>query len=57
MLSPNLVLKEMGFALGLAIYIDTFFMRIFLNPSIIVIAKKWNWWPKGLEKPVRDQHS
>jgi len=49
MLSPNLVLKEMGFALGLAIYIDTFFMRIFLNPSIIVVAKKWNWWPKGLK--------
>jgi len=50
MLSPNLVLKQMGFALSFAIYIDTFFMRIFLNPSIIVVAKKWNWWPKGLER-------
>jgi RND superfamily putative drug exporter len=50
MLSPNLVLKEMGFALSLAIYIDTFFMRIFLNPSIIVLAKRWNWWPRGLKR-------
>ena len=55
MLSPNLVLKEMGFALSLAIYIDTFFMRIFLNPSIIVVAKKWNWWPKGLKRQAKDQ--
>ncbi len=55
MLSPNLVLKEMGFALSLAIFIDTFFMRIFLNPAIIVVAKKWNWWPKGLERQVKDQ--
>lgn len=48
MLSPNLVLKEIGFALSLSIFIDTFFMRIFLNPAIIVVAKKWNWWPRRL---------
>ena len=55
MLSPNLVLKQMGFALSLAIFIDTFFMRIFLNPSIIVVAKRWNWWPKGLKRLAKDQ--
>ncbi|MEM3387324.1 MAG: MMPL family transporter [Nitrososphaerales archaeon] len=48
MLSPNIVLKEMGFALSAAIFIDTFFMRLVFNPSIIVVAKKWNWWPRRL---------
>lgn len=53
MISPNIVLKEMGFALSAAIFIDTFFMRLIFNPSIIVVAKKWNWWPRRLAQKTQ----
>ena len=43
--STNLILVESGFTLSIAIIYDTFLVRIFLVPSIMMLLKKWNWWP------------
>ena len=44
MISSNLVLKVMGFSAFFAILLDAFIIRLFLVPSIMMIAGKWNWW-------------
>ena len=44
MLSRVLILREVGFAFSLAIFLDAFLVRVLLVPSIMVLMKKWNWW-------------
>lgn len=38
-------LIQMGFAIAFGILLDTFIVRPLLVPSIVLILKKWNWWP------------
>ncbi len=50
-LSPILILKTMGLAMAVAIFIDASVSRIMILPSAMRLAGKWNWWiPKWLDK-------
>ncbi len=38
-------IMQLGFAVALGTIIDTFVVRALLVPSIVVVLKRWNWWP------------
>ena len=44
MLSSNLLLKEMGFALSFSILIDALVVRTYLVPAVMSALGKWNWY-------------
>ena len=51
MLSSNMVLAELGFALGFAILVDATVVRMYLVPAIMSLLGKWNWYaPGGLQR-------
>jgi len=50
LISSVLMLREIGFALSLAVTLDAFIVRILLVPSIMVLMKKWNWWLPKIKK-------
>ena len=41
--------RQIGMTLALGILIDAFIIRIILVPAIMVIAGKWNWWPRKIK--------
>ncbi|MDH5403165.1 MAG: MMPL family transporter [Candidatus Heimdallarchaeota archaeon] len=50
-LSPMLILKTMGVAMAVAIFIDASISRIILLPAAMKLAGKWNFWlPNWLKK-------
>lgn len=50
-LSPILILKTMGLAMAVAIFIDASVSRVMILPAAMRLAGKWNWWiPKWLDK-------
>jgi RND superfamily putative drug exporter len=44
MISNMMMMKEFGFVLCLAIFLDATLMRLIVVPSIMVLMKKYNWW-------------
>ncbi len=51
LLIPNFpLLNEIGFAIGLGVLFDAFLIIPFFVPSIMLLAKKWNWWPSKLNR-------
>ncbi len=38
--------RQIGLTLMLGVLIDAFIIRIILVPAIMMIAGKWNWWPR-----------
>ncbi len=51
LLIPNFpLLNEIGFAIGLGVLFDAFLIIPFFVPSIMLLAKKWNWWPSRLSR-------
>ena len=46
-----LVIKEVGFALAVAVLIDALLVRVLLVPATMSLLGRWNWWsPKFLTK-------
>src|SRR5579863_4996382 len=43
-----LVVKMLGFALAVAVFIDATLVRVVIGPALLRIAGDWNWWPGGL---------
>ena len=43
-----LVIKMIGFALAVAVFIDATMVRIVIGPALLRVAGDWNWWPGGL---------
>jgi uncharacterized membrane protein YdfJ with MMPL/SSD domain len=41
-------LYQFGVIVGLGVLLDTFVVRGFLVPGIVVLLDRWNWWPGGL---------
>ena len=42
--SSVLILKQIGFGLALAIFIDATIVRALLVPATMRLMGKWNWW-------------
>jgi RND superfamily putative drug exporter len=40
-----IVIKLLGFALGVAVFIDATIIRLAIGPALISLAGRWNWWP------------
>jgi RND superfamily putative drug exporter len=45
------IIKQLGFGLATAIFIDATLIRMVLVPAFMKIAGEWNWYPGS--KPVR----
>lgn len=45
MFSSSFVLKQFGFIMAFAVFLDTFVVRTILVPAIMSMGDKWNWWP------------
>jgi RND superfamily putative drug exporter len=39
------LIKILGFALGVAVFLDATVIRMAVGPSLIRLAGRWNWWP------------
>lgn len=53
MFGSLLVVKMLGFALAVAVFIDATLVRIVIGPALLRIAGDWNWWPGGLPAAPR----
>ena len=40
-----LLMKMLGFALAVAVLLDTSIMRVAVGPALLALAGRWNWWP------------
>jgi RND superfamily putative drug exporter len=48
-----LVIKEIGFALAVAVAIDATLVRVVLVPASMKLLGKWNWWmPRALDRII-----
>ncbi|HTT50625.1 MAG TPA: MMPL family transporter [Streptosporangiaceae bacterium] len=41
-------IKQLGTAIALGVLLDTFLVRTLMVPSIVVLCRRWNWWPSPL---------
>ena len=39
------LIKTLGFALGVAVLLDATVIRLALGPALVRLAGRWNWWP------------
>jgi putative drug exporter of the RND superfamily len=49
------LIKILGFALGVAVFLDATVIRLAVGPALIQLAGRWNWWPGGPSPPKRKQ--
>jgi putative drug exporter of the RND superfamily len=40
-----ILIKVLGFALGVAVFLDATVIRLALGPALVQLAGRWNWWP------------
>jgi RND superfamily putative drug exporter len=39
------LIKILGFALGVAVLLDATVIRLAVGPALVRLAGRWNWWP------------
>jgi RND superfamily putative drug exporter len=47
--------RQLGLTVAFAVFLDTFFVRTLLVPSIAVLLGRWNWWPSTLSRTPAKQ--
>lgn len=40
-----LLIKVLGFALAVAVFLDATVVRLAVGPAVLRLAGRWNWWP------------
>jgi RND superfamily putative drug exporter len=45
MFGEFVLIKILGFALGVAVLIEATLIRLAMGPALIQLAGRWNWWP------------
>ncbi|MGB3187457.1 MAG: MMPL family transporter [Ornithinimicrobium sp.] len=50
-----LAIKQTGFALATAVFIDATLVRMVLVPATMTLLGKWNWWAPSFLKPIHDR--
>src|SRR5262249_1828590 len=48
MLGDFLLIKMLGFALAVAVFLDATVMRLAVSPALLALAGRWNWWPGAI---------
>jgi RND superfamily putative drug exporter len=51
------ILQEVSLAVAVAVFIDVTAVILFLVPSIMGLAQRFNWWPHSLSKRTQKQES
>jgi len=44
-LGDFVLVKMLGFALGMAVLLDAAIVRTAIGPALLVLLGRWNWWP------------
>lgn len=44
-LGDFLLIKMLGFALAITVFLDATVVRLGLGPAILILGGRWNWWP------------
>jgi RND superfamily putative drug exporter len=47
--------RQLGLTIAFAVFLDTFFVRTLLVPSVAALLGRWNWWPSRLPSPPASQ--
>ncbi|MGB7425066.1 MAG: MMPL family transporter [Ornithinimicrobium sp.] len=50
-----LAIKQTGFALATAVFIDATLVRMVLVPATMTLLGRWNWWAPAFLRPVHDR--
>ncbi len=45
-----IVIKLLGFSLGVAVLVDATVIRLALGPALVQLAGRWNWWPGRIQR-------
>ncbi|GAA0938779.1 MMPL family transporter [Actinocorallia libanotica] len=55
MLTPDPIIKSIGFALAVGVFIDAFIVRMTLVPAVMALLGKAAWWlPRPLDRALPD---
>jgi RND superfamily putative drug exporter len=47
-LGDFLLIKMLGFALAVAVFLDATIVRLAIGPAMLALAGRWNWWPGSI---------
>ncbi len=50
-----LAIKQTGFALATAVFIDATLVRMVLVPATMTLLGRWNWWAPAFLRPVHER--
>jgi len=52
--SDKLLMQQFGVLLIVSVLFDTFVVRTILVPAMMLVAQRWNWWPRRMPPPIHD---